>query len=144
MQLRLQGAPQHAASRCRDAQQLCLLTKVVGQTSACPDAHLFRPADWMRKLVQGLKQNYSGTEWAMYTTGHSLGASVAQAMHIKFADDVQYSCLFENPGVPRYWRDQAGEKGVQHWKQHSTGRSQAAKPSGVQGSCLFQNPGLPW
>ena len=76
----------------------------------------------MRKLIQGLKQNYSGTEWAMYTTGHSLGASVAQAMHIKFADDVQYSCLFENPGVPRYWRDQAGEKGVQHWKQHSTGQ----------------------
>ena len=90
----------------------------------------------MRKLIQGLKQNYSGTEWAMYTTGHSLGASVAQAMHIKFADDVQYSCLFENPGVPRYWRDQAGEKGVQHWKQHSTGQF-SRLPSRVRGAACF-------
>ena len=96
----------------------------------------------MRKLIQGLKQNYSGTEWAMYTTGHSLGASVAQAMHIKFADDVQYSCLFENPGVPRYWRDQAGEKGVQHWKQHSTGQfSRLPSLLGCRGAACL---GLPW
>ena len=40
-------------------------------------------------MLKKLSEQYSGTAWTFYTTGHSLGGFVANAIQIRFDDDFE-------------------------------------------------------
>ena len=43
----------------------------------------------MEKVLKKLADEFSGTEWTHYTTGHSLGGFVANACQIRFDDQLE-------------------------------------------------------
>lgn len=71
-------------------------------------------------LLKKLPEQYSDTAWTFYTTGHSLGGFVANAIQIHFDDDFERCVTFENPGVSKFWRKKAKSHDEQHWEKKVT------------------------
>ena len=72
--------------------------------------------DFAKDAMRDLEREHSDTQWHYFSTGHSLGALMATALAIDEEGKVERCATFESPGLIKFWRKRAHERGDEHWR----------------------------